>query len=253
MINGNEQNFTIWLFSKQYIPCMPICIRHSYIKHTDLMHLFDRKSSGSNILTITIVTHKLLQRPHLGSNIWLAGHSLGSCMALLAGKTMAKNGIFIESFLFNPPFASAPIEIIKSKKTKHRLRIAGSVLTAGLAIAMNSDKKSSSYHSFAALSAWIPCLFVNPSDYICSEYVGYFEHRRKMEEIGAGSIEKIATQNSISSLMMSAFGKESDPLHLIPSAILTVNFTRPKSFKEAHGIHQWWKPDLNLDSKLHKY
>ncbi|CAJ2650757.1 unnamed protein product [Trifolium pratense] len=188
-----------------------------------------------------------------GSNIWLAGHSLGSCMALLAGKTMAKNGIFIESFLFNPPFASAPIEIIKSKKTKHRLRIAGSVLTAGLAIAMNSDKKSSSYHSFAALSAWIPCLFVNPSDYICSEYVGYFEHRRKMEEIGAGSIEKIATQNSISSLMMSAFGKESDPLHLIPSAILTVNFTRPKSFKEAHGIHQWWKPDLNLDSKLHKY
>jgi hypothetical protein len=74
-----------------------------------------------------------------------------------------------------------------------------------------------------------------------------------MEEIGAGSIEKIATQNSLSSLMMSAFGKESEPLHLIPSAILTLNLTPPKSFKEAHGIHQWWKPDLHLDSKLHKY
>ncbi|PNX88804.1 GDSL esterase/lipase [Trifolium pratense] len=105
-----------------------------------------------------------------GSNIWLAGHSLGSGMSLLAGKTMAKSGIFIESFLFNHPFASAPIERIKNKKTKHRLRIAGSVLTAGLAIAMNSDKQSSSHDSFAALFAWIPCLFVNPSDSLCSEY-----------------------------------------------------------------------------------
>lgn len=188
-----------------------------------------------------------------GSNIWLAGHSLGSGMALLAGKTLAKNGTFIESFLFNPPFASAPIERIRSKKVKHRLRIASSVITAGLAIAMNSDKKSLSFDSFDALSAWIPCLFVNPSDYICSEYVGYFEHRRKMEEIGAGSIEKLATQNSLGSLMMNMFGKESEPLHLIPSATLTVNLTPPKCFREAHGIHQWWKPDLQLESKLHKY
>ncbi|CAJ2650743.1 unnamed protein product [Trifolium pratense] len=143
------------------------------------------------------------------------------------------------------------------------LRIAGSVLTAGLAIAMNSDKKSSSYDSFAALSAWIPCLFVNPSDYICSEYVGYFEHRRKMEEIGAGSIEKIATQNSVGSLIKSAFGKESEPVYLIPSGNLTVNLSPPSQSimeahwihqcLEAHGIHQWWKPDLHLESKLHKY
>lgn len=187
-----------------------------------------------------------------GSNIWLAGHSLGSGMALLAGKTMAKNGILIESFLFNPPYASAPIERIRSKKLKRRLRIAGSVVTAGLAIAMK-DKGSSSFDSFDALSAWIPCLFVNPSDYICSEYVGYFEHRRKMEEIGAGSIEKVASQNSLASLMMSAFGKESEPLHLIPSASLTVNFTPPQNFKEAHGIHQWWKPDLRLETNLYKY
>ncbi|XP_004511512.1 GDSL esterase/lipase At4g10955-like [Cicer arietinum] len=184
-----------------------------------------------------------------GSNLWLAGHSLGSCMTLLAGKDMAKNGILIESFLFNPPYASAPIERIRSKKLKHRLRIASSVVKAGLAIAMK-DKKSSSFDS---LSAWIPCLFVNPSDYICSEYVGYFEHRRKMEEIGAGSIEKVATQNSVISLMMSAFGKESEPLHLIPSATLAVNFTPSRNFKEAHGIHQWWKPDLCLQSKLYKY
>lgn len=190
-----------------------------------------------------------------GSNVWLAGHSLGSAMAMLSGKTMAKTGIFIESFLFNPPYASAPIERIKDKKLKHGLRFAGSVVTAGLAIAMKAkQKKNLSFDPFAALSAWVPFLFVNPSDPICSEYIGYFEHRRKMEEIGAGSIEKLATQTSINCLLMGALGKESDePLHLIPSASLTINHTPPRDFREAHGIHQWWKPDLRLESKLYKY
>ncbi|GAU12471.1 hypothetical protein TSUD_230040 [Trifolium subterraneum] len=174
------------------------------------------------------------------SNIWLAGHSLGSCIALHAGKTMAKSGIFIESFLFNPPFPSAPLDqIINSEELKQGIRFAGSVLRAGLGIAMNLDKKSSSYDSFSDLSAWIPSLIVNRSDYICSKYVEYFEHRRTMEEIGAGSIEKIATQNSVGSLMMSAFGKESEPVHLIPSAILTVNLTPQHDCIEAHRIAQW--------------
>ena len=188
------------------------------------------------------------------SNIWLAGHSLGSAMAMLCGKTMAKSGTFIESFLFNPPYVSAPIERIKDKKLKHGLRIAGSVITAGLTIAVKAkQQKSLSSDPFAALSAWVPSLFVNPSDHICSEYVGYFEHRRKMEEIGAGKIERLATQNSLGCLLMGAFGKECKPLHLIPSASLTVNLTPSRHFKEAHGIHQWWKPDLHLESKLYKY
>ncbi|KAL4314705.1 hypothetical protein AHAS_Ahas15G0111800 [Arachis hypogaea] len=188
------------------------------------------------------------------SGIWLAGHSLGSAVSLLCGKTMAKSGNFIESFLFNPPYVSAPIERIKDKKVKHGLRIAGSVITAGLTLAVKAkQKKSLSSDPFAAFSAWVPCLFVNPSDHICSEYIGYFEHRKKMEEIGAGSIERLATQNSLGCLLMGAFGKESEPLHLIPSASVTVNLTPSRDFKEAHGIHQWWKPHLHLQSKLYKY
>ncbi|RYR58861.1 hypothetical protein Ahy_A05g024725 [Arachis hypogaea] len=188
------------------------------------------------------------------SGIWLAGHSLGSAVSLLCGKTMAKSGNFIESFLFNPPYVSAPIERIKDKKVKHGLRIAGSVITAGLTLAVKAkQKKSLSSDPFAAFSAWVPCLFVNPSDHICSEYIGYFEHRKKMEEIGAGSIERLATQNSLGCLLMGAFGKESEPLHLIPSASVTVNLTPSRDFKDAHGIHQWWKPHLHLQSKLYKY
>ncbi|KAJ7952155.1 GDSL esterase/lipase family [Quillaja saponaria] len=189
------------------------------------------------------------------SNFWLAGHSLGSAMAMLTGKTMAKTGTFLESFLFNPPFVSTPIERIKDKKLKHGLRVAGSVITAGLTIAMKAKQQRNCMgdNPFTALAAWFPFLFVNPSDHICSEYIGYFEHRKKMEEIGIGGIERLATQNSIGGLLMSALGKDSEPLHLIPSANLMINLTPSRDFKDAHGIHQWWKPDLQLQSKLYKY
>ncbi|XP_057477795.1 GDSL esterase/lipase At4g10955 isoform X2 [Actinidia eriantha] len=190
------------------------------------------------------------------NNIWLAGHSLGAAMAMLAGKTMAKTGVLLEAFLFNPPFFSAPIERIKDKKVKLGIRIAGSFLAAGLAVALKArhQQRNLIEDPFVALSEWVPCLFVHPGDHICSEYLGYFEHRRKMEEIGAGGIERLATQNSIGGLIMTAMGKESeDPLHLLPSANLVVNLDPAQDFKQAHGIHQWWRPDLNLQSKVYNY
>ena len=188
------------------------------------------------------------------SNVWLAGHSLGAAMALLAGKTMAKTGFFLQAFLFNSPFFSAPIERIKDERVKHGLRIANSVITAGLAFATKkSYHNNRSVDPFAALSAWIPFLFVNPGDHLCSEYIGYLEHRKKMDDIGIGAIERLATQNSLGGLLMSAMGRESEPLHLIPSANLIVNLTPCQDFREAHGIHQWWRPDLDIKSKLYNY
>lgn len=185
-------------------------------------------------------------------NVWLAGHSLGSAIAMLAGKNMAKMGIKLATFLFNPPFVSAPVERIKDKKVKQGIRIASSFITAGLAVAVKGNRLRSE-GSFAMLSSWVPYLFVNPADPICSEYVGYFEHRRKMDEIGAGHIERLATQHSVKDLFLSAMGKESEPLHLLPSANLTVNFSPSPDFKWAHGIHQWWRPDLNLQCKEYIY
>ena len=69
------------------------------------------------------------------SIVWLAGHSLGSAIALLAGKTMAKEGIFLETFLFNLPYPSVPIEkIIEHKKVKHVIRGVGYAFRTGLAL-----------------------------------------------------------------------------------------------------------------------
>ncbi|XP_077227136.1 GDSL esterase/lipase At4g10955-like isoform X2 [Tasmannia lanceolata] len=192
------------------------------------------------------------------SNIWLAGHSLGSALAMHTGKNMAIVGDFLKTFLFDPPFVSAPIERIKTEKLKKRIRIASSLITAGLTVAMKGRHASpSSENSFTKLSEWSPHLFVNPADIICSRYVGYFKHREEMEKIGLGGIERLATQNSIRDLFLTAFGRESKLLHLIPSAKLTVNLTPSPYLRRAHGIRhgirQWWRLDLNLECKQYYY
>ncbi|GKD55619.1 hypothetical protein Tco_1289006 [Tanacetum coccineum] len=127
-------------------------------------------------------------------------------------------------------------------------------MTAALAVAEKlkrnySKKNNGSNNSFLDLAAWVPCLYVNPRDHICSEYIGYFGHRVKMGSIGAGGVERLAAQHSIAGLFMDAFGKEShEPIHLLPSANLTVNQKLARDLKEAHGLHQWWRLDQQLES-----
>ncbi|XP_044473292.1 GDSL esterase/lipase At4g10955-like [Mangifera indica] len=187
-------------------------------------------------------------------NIWLAGHSLGSAIALLVGKNMTKLNYPIETYLFNPPFFSVPIECISNKKVKHGIRMASSVMKAGIAVAVKGQHHGSGNDDpFFVLSDWVPYLFVNPGDHICSEYIGYFQHRKKMEEVGATKIERLAMQNSIGNMICSAGVRDCEPLHLLPSAYLTINMSQSLDFRRAHGIHQWWDPSFDGQSKLHLF
>ncbi|KAF3328417.1 GDSL esterase/lipase [Carex littledalei] len=184
--------------------------------------------------------------------IWLAGHSLGSAIAILMAKTMAKLTVYIKSFLFNPPFLSAPIERISHAKVKSGIRIANSYVTAGVASVLKKHSKRSN-DCFDMLALWVPQLYVNHADNICCEYIGYFEHRKKMEEIGAKGVGRMATKNTVRDLVMNVFGNESEPLHLFPSAVLNINWCNSPDFKTAHGIHQWWRQELNLNSRDYQY
>ncbi|MBA0671587.1 hypothetical protein Goklo_024281 [Gossypium klotzschianum] len=121
------------------------------------------------------------------SKVWLTGHSLGAAMAMLA-KKMAKRGNFLEAFLFNPPYVSPPIERIKIKKVRHGLRFAGTLMALHLHL---------------------------------------LQHRKKVEDIGAGGLARLTSQHSLGNMAMSAVGIKgidtSEPLHLLPSTNLTVN------------------------------
>nr|POF18868.1 gdsl esterase/lipase [Quercus suber] len=118
-----------------------------------------------------------------GARVWLTGHSLGSAMALLAGKNMANMGYILDqTYLFNPSFFSFPKEAaIKDEIARFVIRCASSIVTlvgVGLSGAINGRQHhdTEEYEPFnVPLSSWIPYLFVNPHDPICSEYIGYFE------------------------------------------------------------------------------
>lgn len=123
-------------------------------------------------------------------NVWLAGHSLGSATALQAGKTMINMGFPLETYLFNPPFISAPTERIKEEKVKHGIHIASSVVKAGLSHVVKSRNNHNDITKeddpFAVLASWSPYLFLNPADHICSGYIGYFEQGRRWKILELG-------------------------------------------------------------------
>ncbi|KAG6432595.1 hypothetical protein SASPL_104176 [Salvia splendens] len=199
--------------------------------------------------------------------VWLVGHSLGSSLALAVGREIVKKfKVRLETYLFNPPFISLPIERIKNNKVKTGIRYLTSFVTAGLtqltaaaAVAVTTETSKKDY--FAMLSTWVPYVFINRADPICSEYAGYFKNRESMEAIGAGKIVRIATKRSVLSMFSSH-----EPLHLLPCAHITLNVTAATrfkeahgickewlKFKEAHGIDQWWRRDLKVECKQYQY
>ncbi|KAI3977113.1 hypothetical protein MKX01_042803 [Papaver californicum] len=186
------------------------------------------------------------------SNIWLAGHSLGAAIAMLAGKTMAKEGIFLESYLYNPPFIAVPIELIPSRRVRHGLLVACTVVTAGLTIVLkNKQQRQQSEDLFRTLSVWVPNLFLNPSDLICSEYIAHFEHREKMRSDGVGFLANLATRHSCQGLFMNAVGKElwsEEKSHLIPSACVTTS-----SDPRPHRLSQWFIDNSVSVPKVYLY
>ncbi|CAH2079623.1 unnamed protein product [Thlaspi arvense] len=207
------------------------------------------------------------------SSLWLTGHSMGAAMALLAGKTLAKTGVYIRSSLFNPPFVSPPIERIANERVRSGIRIAGSIVTAGLALSrtlkqaqqqqnqqQEVKQQNLSEDTIKALSLWLPEIHVNPGDHLCSEYIGFFEHRGTMEQFGygAGFVERMAMNHSLGGLLMDAMGVSNavevdEPVHVIPSGKLIVNRTNSEDYKEAHGIHQWWRDDQDLVSHIYLF
>ncbi|XVF42237.1 hypothetical protein PTKIN_Ptkin01aG0344600 [Pterospermum kingtungense] len=132
---------------------------------------------------------------------------------------------------------------------------AGTLIKAGLALAARDSNNHED--PFAAMSGWIPCLFVNQVDIVCSECIGYFRHRKKLEAMGARALARISSHRSLGNTITSAVGirgvETSEPLRLIPSAKLTENLCAPQYITEAHGLSQWWRPNMNLKCTVYNY
>ncbi|XP_039169228.1 GDSL esterase/lipase At4g10955-like [Eucalyptus grandis] len=180
--------------------------------------------------------------------VWLAGHSLGSAIGMQVGKDMAKKGVYLESLLFNPPYPSVPTDKRTRHLTKSGFRAVGALVT------QSPEQREQSASSYAALSPWVPQLFVNKGDFVCSGYIGYFKYRKWMRKYGLEDFANFASQYSVRSMLFrSENGAQVEPLHLIPSANLTINFSnQSECFLSAHHLSKWWGQDLELESEVYK-
>lgn len=99
----------------------------------NLRILFDSLQQGTRFADAMLAIHKMVAK-YNDASVWLTGHSLGAGLALLAGKTMARYGIFLETYIFNPPVSSFPLEqLFHSRVVKGAIRIAGCLVKAGVA------------------------------------------------------------------------------------------------------------------------
>ncbi|KAJ3673107.1 hypothetical protein LUZ60_006481 [Juncus effusus] len=192
--------------------------------------------------------------------IFLAGHSLGSSMAMLVGANLATKGVHCKTFLFNLP------SCITEEKSSRRLiarflqitplvlGMAGaigifpiaSVATLGMAasvIMIDTLVVVSGIATVTSLAALIgsfvlsvqkriketnvslysPHIYTNPEDPICKNWISYF--RKQKVDKKRGPFE------------LAGF---------VESGVLKINSTVGRGMMQAHGLKQWWQQGVKL-------
>ncbi|XP_076960459.1 GDSL esterase/lipase At4g10955-like [Bidens hawaiensis] len=164
-------------------------------------------------------------------NVAVAGHSLGAGFALQIGKSLAKQGLFIETHLFNPPSVSLAMSLKNmGEKAVVAWQKVKSMVSSNTAVTSNEDAGGGDNQ--VTFNKWVPHLYVNNSDYICCYYTD-----PAGGDGGGGGDEKENVKPP-----SAANG------HL--AAKLFVLSKGKQKFLEAHGLEQWWSDDLELELAL---
>ncbi|XP_031256783.1 GDSL esterase/lipase At4g10955 [Pistacia vera] len=186
---------------------------------------------------------KSLAARYGSNNVCVAGHSLGAGFALQVGKTLAKEGLYVDTHLFNPPSVSLAMSFRNmGEKAVFAWNRVKSMLpsSAESQAAIDEGEKTNSVglknwvHYFygdktsAELNKWVPHLYVNNSDYICCSYTD-----------PESTAENDANKENVSLTNGKAAAK------------LFVMSKGKQKFLEAHGIEQWWSDNLDLQMSLH--
>ncbi|KAG8386704.1 hypothetical protein BUALT_Bualt03G0176600 [Buddleja alternifolia] len=164
------------------------------------------------------------------NNVCIAGHSLGAGFALQVGKALAKEAIFVEAHLFNPPSVSLASSL---RNMGEKAGVLWSRVRS--ALPSSSENQANGDEGAKAITLgskqWVPHLYVNNSDYICCYYN-----------------DPVGTENG------NGDDKENaKPLNTqtTPCAAKLFVFSKGKQkFMEAHGLEQWWSDDLELQMAL---
>ncbi|KAL7185171.1 hypothetical protein ACSBR2_027159 [Camellia fascicularis] len=204
----------------------------------DLRFLAWESLKGSVRFNATLEALKSIADRYGSSNVSVAGHSLGAGFALQVGKALAKQGIFVEAHLFNPPSVSLATSL---KNIGEQVGFVWKRFKSMLP--SNSETQASGNevdetNNIVGLNKWVPHLYVNNSDYICC----YYTNPAGLEA-GAGAGAGARENNG-------ANKENVGPTNGHAAAKLFVLSKGKQKFLEAHGLEQWWSDDLELQMAL---
>lgn len=175
------------------------------------------------------------------TNVCVAGHSLGAGFALQVCKDLAKQGVFVDCHLFNPPSVSLAMSLRSmSEKASYLWQKVKASLPSKEEASLHSTKEEGSVKKrLRAEKKWVPHLYVNNSDYICCHY-----NAPSSSSTGVnGAPDEEQQQRKATEIAGDMVAK------------LFVTSKGPQKFMEAHGLEQWWSDGMDLqlavyDSKL---
>ncbi|CAI8586779.1 unnamed protein product [Vicia faba] len=199
---------------------------------------------GSVRFKVALEALKSICDTYGNSNVCIAGHSLGAGFALQVGKQLAKQGIYVEAHLFNPPSVSLAMSLKNlGEKAGYAWSRVKSIIPYGKEAQVSNDVEKTTlveskswmsrlYSSslkdpsgVVGMAKWIPHLYVNNSDYICCYY-----------NDSSGTAEKVVDKENVGGQI---------------TAKLFVVSKEKQKFLEAHGLEQWWSSDAELQQVIH--
>ncbi|CDY16347.1 BnaA02g11510D [Brassica napus] len=201
----------------------------------DLRFLAWESLKGSVRFSVALEALQSVAKRYGSSNVCIVGHSLGAGFALQVGKALAKEGLFVDAHLFNPPSVSLAMSLrnIGEKAGFAWRRLMSMLPQKNEPLILSGNEAETAPPSPVDLRKWVPHLYVNDSDYICCHYT---------EQDGVNEKREVNNKEN-----------NSPGVNTIPQAAakLFVMSKGKQKFLEAHGLEQWWSDNLELQSAIH--
>ncbi|VFQ85599.1 unnamed protein product [Cuscuta campestris] len=209
----------------------------------DLRFLAWESLKGSVRFRYGMEVLRSLAGKHGSQNVCIAGHSLGAGFALQVGKALAKDGVYVEAHLFNPPSVSIAMSLRNLgekatfvwKRLKSMIPSSSSSSSSSSSLVPEEESgKEGSSKSRKQKPQWVPHLYINNSDYICCSYTD-------PEGEAGGKEEKKDDAKA---------WKGGDGRQVAAKLFLSTVKGGKQRFLEAHGLEQWWSDSLELQMAL---
>ncbi|CAL9243042.1 unnamed protein product [Arabidopsis halleri] len=220
----------------------------------DLRFLAWESLKGSVRFNVALEALQSVATRYGSSNVCVVGHSLGAGFALQVGKALAKEGLFVDAHLFNPPSISVAMSLrnIGEKAGVAWKRLMSMLPPKNEPLIPNGNEGQvspgnvssgfrnwvpsfygSNQKSTVDLRKWVPHLYVNDSDYICCHYTDQDGVTEKREMNNKENNSPVVNTNSQAAAKLFVMSKGKQKFH------------------EAHGLEQWWSDNLELQSAIH--